>query len=139
MTRSQRHGIPLTVILLDLDNFKQVNDTYGHEAGDKALKGFADRLRKATRGSDVASRYGGDEFLILLPECKPGDVQYVLQRLEGVQVDVGGQPLTVCYSAGWADYATGESCEELLERADKALYVNKRTAKGQDNPSTVSA
>lgn len=138
IARSQRHGRPLTVILFDLNNFKQVNDTHGHEAGDKVLKSFGEHLRKATRGSDVAARYGGDEFLALLPECKPGHVQYVLRRLEGVQAEVRGERLTVCYSAGWADYIPGESCDDLLGRADAALYVNKRTAKEQDKTSAVS-
>jgi diguanylate cyclase (GGDEF)-like protein len=136
--RSSRHNLPLTVILFDLNNFKQVNDTYGHEAGDKLLVAFGERLRKATRGSDVAARYGGDEFLVLLPECKPGEVQYVLKRLEGVQASVNGETLTASFSAGWADYAPGESPDELLRRADKALYANKRIGKGQDEPSVVS-
>jgi diguanylate cyclase (GGDEF)-like protein len=139
IARSERHQLPLTVIVFDLDNFKKVNDTHGHEAGDTVLKTFADRLRRATRGSDVAARYGGDEFLILLAECKPGDVQYVLKRLEGLQAEVRDNLLPVSFSAGWADYAQGESPDELLARADKALYVNKRKAKGQDKPSTVPA
>jgi diguanylate cyclase (GGDEF)-like protein len=139
IARSQRHSLPLTVILFDLNSFKPVNDNYGHDAGDKMLISFAERLRKATRGSDVAARYGGDEFLVLLPECKTGDVQYVLKRVDGTQADIGGEMLKITYSAGWADYIPGESPEELLGRADKALYVNKRIAKGQDNRSVVSA
>jgi diguanylate cyclase (GGDEF)-like protein len=138
IARSQRHGFPLTVILFDLDSFKQVNDNYGHEAGDKVLRSFAERLSKATRGCDVTARYGGDEFLALLPECKAGDVQYVLKRLDGVQADIDGKILKISYSAGWADYISGESAEELLRRADEALYVNKRIAKRQDKPSFVS-
>ena len=90
-------------------------------------------------GLGTAARYGGDEFLALLPECQTGDVQYVLKRLEGVQANVGGQMLPVSYSAGWADYIPGESYEELLERADKALYDNKRAAKARGKPSVVSA
>ena len=127
------------MILFDLNSFKQVNDNYGHEAGDKVLRSFAERLSKATRGSDLAALYGGDEFLALLPECKTGDVQCVLKRLDGVQADVGGEILKISYSAGWADYIPGDSAEELLRRADKALYVNKRKEKGQDKPSIVSA
>ena len=138
IARSQRHGHPLAVILFDLNNFKQVNDNYGHEAGDKVLKNFAEQLRKATRGSDIAARYGGDEFLALLPECKPGHVQYLLRRMENVQANVGGKMLSVSFSTGWADYIPGESCEDLLGRADKALYANKRVAKGQDVASVVS-
>jgi diguanylate cyclase (GGDEF)-like protein len=139
IARSKRSGRPLTVILFDLDSFKEVNDNHGHEAGDKALSSFAERLGKATRGSDLVARYGGDEFLALLPECKTGDVQYVLKRLEGVQTDVGGEILKVSFSAGWADYIPGESPEELLRRADEALYANKRIAKGQNMPSVIPA
>ena len=90
-------------------------------------------------GSEVAARYGRDEFLVLLPQCKTADVQYVLKRVDGAQADIGRQMLKISYAAGWADYIPGESPEELLGRADKALYVNKRIAKGQDNRSVVSA
>lgn len=125
--RSERHGRPLSVILFDLDEFKQVNDTYGHAAGDALLKAFADRLRKATRGSDAAARYGGDEFLVVLPECKPENVQHVLKRLEGLRVDIEGHNLPIALSAGWAELRAGESAQELLVRADAELYTKKRT------------
>jgi diguanylate cyclase (GGDEF)-like protein len=129
MDRAQRHRLPLTVILFDLDDFKQVNNEYGHPAGDCVLKAFAERLSKSTRGSDMAARYGGDEFLALLPECEPDDVQYVLKRLNGLKVQVGGVMRLVSYSAGWADYLPGESIEELLKRVDADLYANKRSSK----------
>ena len=129
ISRSQRYGRPLTVILFDLDDFKQVNDQHGHAAGDSVLKAFATRLSKSTRGSDVAARYGGDEFAAILPECKPEDVQYVFKRLDGLRVDVGGGMFPVSYSAGWANYIPGESPEDLLKRADMDLYANKRSSK----------
>jgi diguanylate cyclase (GGDEF)-like protein len=129
IARSQRHGLPLTAILFDLDNFKKVNDRYGHAAGDTVLKAFAENLSRSTRGSDVAARYGGDEFVALLPDCKPDDVQYILKRLNGLRVDVGGGMLPVSYSAGWANYIPGESAEDLLKRADADLYTNKRASK----------
>lgn len=129
MARAHRHGLPLTVILFDLDSFKQVNDTYGHAAGDCLLKAFADRLSKSTRGSDVAARYGGDEYAALLPECGPADVQFILKRMDGLRVDVGGGMLPVSYSAGSANYICGESPEDLLKRADMDLYANKRSTK----------
>ena len=127
IARSKRHGRALAVILFDLDEFKQVNDTYGHAAGDALLKAFAERLSKATRGSDAASRYGGDEFLVVLPECKPENVQHVLKRLQGICVEIGERSLSIAFSAGWADSVQGESAKELLLRADAELYANKRT------------
>lgn len=129
MARAQRCRLPLTIILFDLDDFKQVNDEYGHPAGDSVLKAFSDRLSKSTRGSDLAARYGGDEFLALLPECEPDDVQYILKRLDGLRVQVGEEMMPIYYSAGWADYLPGESVEELLKRVDANLYANKRASK----------
>lgn len=129
ITRSQRHNLPLTVILFDLDDFKKVNDQYGHAAGDCLLKAFAERLSKSTRGSDLAARYGGDEFVAVLPECRLEDVQYILKRLDGLRVDTGGGMFPVSYSAGWANYIPGESSEDLLKRADADLYTNKRASK----------
>jgi diguanylate cyclase (GGDEF)-like protein len=126
MSRSQRNGQPLTVVMLDLDNFKYLNDHYGHRAGDFALRAFADRVTSAIRGSDLATRIGGDEFVVLLPECAPGQVQAVLQRLRHQEINLEGEQIPVCFSAGWADYQAGESSAQLLERADQALYAEKR-------------
>lgn len=137
IARSQRHGRPLSVILFDLDEFKQVNDTYGHGAGDSLLKAFADKLSRATRGSDASARYGGDEFLVVLPECKPENVQHVLKRLEGIHVDIEGHNLPIALSAGWAELLSGESAKELLARADTALYANKR-GKSAAHPQPVA-
>jgi diguanylate cyclase (GGDEF)-like protein len=139
ISRCKRHGHPLTVIFLDLDNFKEVNDNHGHEAGDMALNSFAERLSRATRGCDVAARYGGDEFLVLLPECKTGDVQCVLNRLEGVKVQLGEITANISFSAGWANYLPDESPEDLLRRADDALYANKRISKEQNVPAVLPA
>jgi diguanylate cyclase (GGDEF)-like protein len=136
--RSERHGRGLSVILFDLDEFKQVNDTYGHGAGDSMLKAFADRLSKATRGSDASARYGGDEFLVVLPECKPENVQHVLKRLEGIRVEIEGRSLPIALSAGWAELHSGESAQELLARADAELYTNKR-AKSATQPQPVAS
>jgi diguanylate cyclase (GGDEF)-like protein len=128
IARSKRHGRALAVILFDLDEFKRVNDTYGHAAGDALLKAFAERLSKATRGSDAAARYGGDEFLVVLPECKPENVQQVLKRLQGIRAEIDEQKtLSIAFSAGWADSIPGESAKDLLLRADAELYANKRT------------
>jgi diguanylate cyclase (GGDEF)-like protein len=137
ITRSQRHGRALSAILFDLDEFKQVNDTYGHAAGDSLLKAFSERLTKATRGSDASARYGGDEFLVVLPECRPENVQHVLKRLAGIRVEIDGRSVPIAFSAGWADFIAGETAKELLTRADAALYANKR-AKSQAQHQPVA-
>src|SRR4029077_3908844 len=81
VARSERRGHPLTVLTLDLNNFKEINDTYGHPAGDQVLQEFASRLNKVIRGSDLAVRLGGDEFLVVLPECTLAQLKLVLARL----------------------------------------------------------
>ena len=126
MSRSTRNGHPLTILALDLDGLKELNDRFGHPAGDELIRSFAERLNKVIRGSDLAVRLGGDEFLVLLPECKPEGVQQVLSRLNGLKVDCQGQLVEVSFSAGWTNFAPGESADELVRRADDALYANKR-------------
>jgi diguanylate cyclase (GGDEF)-like protein len=126
MSRSARSGHPLTLLALDLDDLKQVNDNFGHPSGDELIKSFAERLTRAIRGSDLAVRLGGDEFLVLLPECKPEAVRHVLGRLSGLKVECKGQLVEVSFSAGWTNFTPGESAEEFIRRADDALYADKR-------------
>jgi diguanylate cyclase (GGDEF)-like protein len=130
ISRCRRHGRPLTVIALDLDGFKQINDEYGHAFGDYTLKVFGEQLKGATRSSDVVARYGGDEFLAILPDCKIQQIQYVLQRLNGLHVKTTKSKIDIRYSAGWTDYIPWESLNELLKRADGLLYANKSSTKG---------
>jgi two-component system, cell cycle response regulator len=108
-----------------LDNFKDVNDRYGHFAGDLVLKEFARRLSRGTRGSDVAVRLGGDEFLVILPECPPEKVDIVLSRVKDLEVEMGQDRIPVYSSLGWAKYELGDTAEDLIKRADEALYENK--------------
>lgn len=129
ISRSQRHSRPLTVLVFDINGLKEVNDTFGHPAGDQLIKHFADRLQRAIRGSDVAVRLSGDEFLVLLPECHIDEVHHVLGRLGGMHMSFSGTIIPLTFSAGWTDYIPGELAEELLKRADAALYVNKRAGK----------
>jgi diguanylate cyclase (GGDEF)-like protein len=129
ISRAQRHGRPLTILLMDLDNLKQVNDKYGHAAGDLVIKGFADRLQRAIRGSDLALRLGGDEFMALLPECRADEVRHVLGRVEGLELVYNGEKIPCSFSRGWTDYKAGESSQDLLKRADDALYAYKRAGK----------
>lgn len=127
--RSQRHGHPLTVLALDLNNFKQINDRYGHPAGDQVLKEFAERLNSTIRASDLAVRMGGDEFLVLLPECPVEQMPALLARLRALEVDYRGEKIPVTFSAGWVGYERGETPEQFLERADQLLYADKRARK----------
>jgi diguanylate cyclase (GGDEF)-like protein len=135
ISRAVRHERPLTILLADLDGLKQINDRLGHAAGDLVLKGFSERLRKAIRGSDLAVRLGGDEFLVLLPECRADEVRHVLNRLDGLEVEYDGAKIPVRFSRGWTDYKPGETAEELLRRGDEALYENKRAGKQPSSPS----
>jgi diguanylate cyclase (GGDEF)-like protein len=130
--RSARYGHPLTVISFDLDKFKQINDTYGHLAGDQVLKQFAHRLGSTIRKSDLAARMGGDEFLVLLPECTTNQVQMLLDRLRPMETEYGGAKIPICFSAGWVGYEKGETTEQFLERADRTLYAEKRAGKTRE-------
>jgi diguanylate cyclase (GGDEF)-like protein len=128
-SRSSRYGHPLTVISLDLDKFKQTNDTYGHLAGDEVLKAFAARLNSAIRLSDFASRMGGDEFLVVLPECSVDQVEVFLSRLRSMEIEYEGNKIPIFFSAGWVGYETGETIEQFRQRADQTLYAEKRAGK----------
>lgn len=134
ISRAMRHSSPLTVLLIDLDGLKQINDKSGHAAGDLVLKGFSERLQKAIRGSDLAVRLGGDEFMVLLPDCRADEVRHVLARVEGLELEYEGNKIPCRFSRGWTDYKQGETAEELLKRADQALYANKRAGKVPHGP-----
>ena len=131
LKRSQRHGIPLALILIDLDRFAQLNDVAGYVAGDEALRGVAEVLRSGLRDTDLIGRIGGDAFALLLLHTTGSHSRTVADRLRetvAVRASVGEVALTV--SAGVAEYRPGESLESLLERAEKGLYVAK--AQGRD-------
>jgi diguanylate cyclase (GGDEF)-like protein len=136
--RSRRNGTSLTLLLLDLDGFKQINDVHGHPAGDAALQALAKRMKKAVRGSDLAARLGGDEFLLLLPECNEEQLKNVLNRLAPFEIEVANKKIPVTFSVGWKQCEPGESCKELLEGADRSLYENKRAAASARAPFTSS-
>jgi two-component system cell cycle response regulator len=137
VARSARKGHPLTVVLLDLDDFKYINDTYGHPAGDLVLQEFAAALNRAIRGGDLAVRMGGDEFLLILPECNHEQLQLVLNRIGPVELSWEGRKFPVKYSAGWKEYVTGDQPETMLVAADHALYANKRASKSTSAPVCV--
>jgi two-component system cell cycle response regulator len=130
IARAERHGDALMVLLLDLDAFKGINDRLGHAAGDLVLREVAHRIRKAVRASDFAVRMGGDEFLVLLPECPPEKVNLVLSRLAPFDMNSGEEKISVSISAGYAQYQRGETVEHLVGRADEALYARKAARVG---------
>ncbi len=138
IARSERKGHPLIVILVDLNDFKQINDTYGHQAGDTVLKDFARLLNRATRGSDLAARWGGDEFMMLVVDCEVDQLPHVLVRLEGFNVDVHGRELPVSLAIGWKAYRPGDQLADLIEGADRMLYLNKGSVKKQEHPALTS-
>jgi diguanylate cyclase (GGDEF)-like protein len=139
IARSRRHSRPLSALSLDLDDFKQINDSFGHAAGDLILKRFAETLRTSVRDSDVAGRMGGDEFLVLLPECPVGRAKAILSRIPHPQAEWENTKIEVMFTSGWAEYQRGESPCEFLERADQMLYVNKRGQKQAATPAGGSA
>ncbi len=124
-------GVPFSLVLADLNHFKRVNDVHGHLAGDELLRTFASRLKHQLRADDMAARWGGDEFVILLPvplRDAMARARLLEQALSGdYQLTVGGETLRVRVglSMGVAEYRPGESLEDLLGRADQALYQIK--------------
>jgi diguanylate cyclase (GGDEF)-like protein len=129
IARAARKGYALTLVLFDLNNFKQINDRFGHPAGDLVLKTFADRLSEAVREVDLAARLGGDEFMLLLPECDPTHLPAVLGRLESIDVDLNGQRVPVGFSVGWSEYGTAKDPQDMFHEADQALYLHKLDSK----------
>ena len=131
----ERLGEALAIGLLDIDNFKRLNDELGHAAGDEALKALAAAVGKTLRPTDRVARYGGEEFVVMLPSTPLDEAQQILTRLQ--RSLSGGlflhdqKPVFVTFSAGVTAYRAGERIEEALERADQALYEAKRTGKNR--------
>jgi diguanylate cyclase (GGDEF)-like protein/PAS domain S-box-containing protein len=127
-------------IMADIDHFKRVNDTYGHEAGDEVLKAVAEALRATARGADVVARFGGEEFVLVLPDTSAEVAVRIAERLrlaiEALSTEIGGEIIRVTASFGIAQRTAQESLPEVLERADAALYSSKREGR---NRVTISA
>ncbi len=134
--RSNRYRSPFSISILDIDHFKKVNDEYGHTTGDEVLRRVAARLREQIRHPDTIGRYGGEEFLIVLPnsEMKAAEEQAsrLCQRIRTLQVESNSHVLSVTVSIGVAQYKVGEeNWEQLLNRADTALYQAKNNGRDQ--------
>jgi diguanylate cyclase (GGDEF)-like protein len=114
------------VVLFDLDYFKEINDKFGHAAGDAALREFSRRLKRAIRACDIPVRLGGDEFLVILPECPRDKVNVIVERTGTPQIEFNGEKIHVCYSVGIAQYQPSDTSEAMLARADQVLYVKKQ-------------
>jgi len=135
LAKLRRNGGDLSIGLLDIDNFKRLNDELGHSAGDEALKSLAAIVSKALRPSDRVARYGGEEFVVLLPQTPVAEGEQILTRLQ--RSLTGGlfmhkeKQVFVTFSAGVTGYRLEERIEDSLERADQALYEAKRTGKNR--------
>ena len=135
MSQAERHHKPLALLLLDLDEFKRVNDTLGHASGDKLLQAVAVRLTKGIRGADTACRYGGDEFVIMLPEIdSPAVATALAVEIVGRLSEpyfIHGHKIHMAVSIGVAVYPDdGRTFDDLMKQADVAMYRTKGTGQG---------
>ena len=134
LTASRRFGDPLTLLLLDVDSFKQINDTYGHQTGDIALQVVAGALRSAVRETDVVGRLAGDEFVVLLTRADEIGIDRVIdafRRALQVEDDAADASFTIGVTIGTARAQSGDTCESLMRRADRAMYAEKHTKASQ--------
>jgi diguanylate cyclase (GGDEF)-like protein len=134
--RIARSGENLSMLLIDIDKFKDINDTYGHNAGDKVLKIISRQIKAALRITDIPCRYGGDEFLIFLPDTDSNEAVILARRLkekfETMAIDVDSeQKIKVTLSIGVAEYNTEETISAMMKRADTALYEAKKTGRNK--------
>jgi diguanylate cyclase len=132
--RAQRSGEPLTVLMCDVDHFKVVNDTHGHAVGDEVLRTLGRALHDALRRYDQCARWGGEEFLVLLPDTELQGAREVAEKLRreagGISVEAaGGVRVTVTLSVGVAQLDAGESVDSVLRRADVAMYDAKHAGR----------
>ncbi|CAH0264709.1 MULTISPECIES: GGDEF domain-containing protein [Pseudomonas] len=132
---SRRHSQPLSLLMLDIDHFKQINDTYGHSAGDEVLKAVAASIKSQLRNVDMVFRFGGEEFMILLSNTSREAAAMVGERLrfaaQAQDYVAEGKAIELTVSLGCSTLLPGESAESLLRRADSALYVAKREGRNR--------
>lgn len=135
ISRAERNGQPLSVALIDVDNFKQLNDRYGHLTGDEVLKFLVDMMHRSLRTSDVVARFGGEEFVVLLPDTPWLEGVELIQRLQRELTKnfylANQDRLVVTFSAGVAQWHLGERDTDVIERADRAMYQAKLAGKNR--------
>ena len=134
MKRSHRHNKKFSLIMMDIDNFKSFNDTYGHQLGDKVLKDVASTAKKISRSEDIAARYGGEEFVMILPETDSRQAMNLAERIRAsvaeIEIPHENQKLQVTISLGVSTYPDhSDNKEELIHAADAALYTSKNRGK----------
>ncbi|HUE07718.1 MAG TPA: sensor domain-containing diguanylate cyclase [Acidimicrobiales bacterium] len=128
LTASRRFGDPMTLMLLDVDAFKQINDTYGHHTGDRALQVVAGALRNAVRETDLVGRLGGDEFVALLTRADDTGIDRVIgafRRALQFEDEASGTSFSIEVTIGTARSQAGDTCDSLMRRADRAMYAEK--------------
>jgi len=131
INKSEKEKIPLSMIIIDIDNFKKINDTYGHKEGDKILKKIGESIQDSIRRSDLAFRYGGEEFVVLLPETPLKEAILIAERIkENIpkKVKINNTPVTI--SGGVSEYKQ-EGAKNFFKKVDNALYKAKRSGKNK--------
>jgi diguanylate cyclase (GGDEF)-like protein len=135
MAQAERYGTALAIALCDIDRFKAINDEYGHDAGDKVLITVASVLADSLRMPDKVGRYGGEEFLIVLPHTSLMPAKKIIDRIRAsvgnARTGVGDKKLKVTISMGVTQFKKGEDLEKLLARADQALYASKQAGRNR--------
>lgn len=139
--RFKRYKKPLVLLVYDVDHFKSINDTYGHRAGDKALRLIAQTLQKNLRATDFLARYGGEEFVILMPETDISDAMVVADKLREavheVKFNYQQQEVSITVSCGASQFGKGDTAGQVFQRADKSLYHAKQNGRNQCHTDDV--
>ncbi len=135
INRARRSGNPFSLVMFDIDLFKRVNDTWGHEAGDRVLVRIVEAVLERVRGQDVLARWGGEEFLVMLPETNSKGAMIVAEDIrrvvESLRTEVGSGCVSVTISLGVVEYSLGTSIDDAIRQADQCLYEAKRQGRNR--------